>query len=53
MGIDKDGEKIEIERFVAKIGCLKNQTVISYLDCCRTKEICKGIAAEEEKHERF
>jgi hypothetical protein len=47
MAIDQDDNIIDIEMMIRDIGVRKNQTVISFLDCCRNEALAKG--GEEAK----
>ena len=47
MGIDQDDANIDIEKMIRDIALRKDQTVISFLDCCRNEALPKG--GEEAK----
>jgi hypothetical protein len=42
MGVDQDDENIDIEKMIREVALRVNQTVISFLDCCRNEAFNKG-----------
>ncbi len=43
MGVDQDGNDIDIEEMINEIARRKCQTVVSFIDCCRNQEgVSKG-----------
>ena len=53
MAIDQDYQDINIEQMIRDIAVRKNQTVISFLNCCRNEALSLGGGQSEPIKEKF